>query len=154
MQDLGWVWRSIQQIPFLPAQLLDPASAEAPGVFGCEFLVLSEGWSRKSVPVLGQVSWPALPALLCVPSLGCTCPHSQATEWDLPSPSCHSCSDLSIMPARKDFPRSCTLCLIPKSTIETLEGFKPTLESEAQEQRTAWSAVPQSPWKSWKIWML
>lgn len=31
------------------------------------------------------VSWPVLPALLCVPSLGCTCPHSQATDWHLTS---------------------------------------------------------------------
>lgn len=33
-----------QQTPFLPAQLPDPASAEAPGVFGCKFIVLPEGW--------------------------------------------------------------------------------------------------------------
>lgn len=56
-----------QQILFLPAQLHDPASAESPAVFGCKFIVLPEGWSRRSVSVLGQcegeLASPASPAV-------------------------------------------------------------------------------------------
>lgn len=52
------------------------------------------------------VSWPALPALLGVPSLVCTCPHSQATDWDLTSHFCHSCSDLSHRASTEGFPKA------------------------------------------------
>lgn len=45
------------------------------------------------------------------------------------------------MPVLKDFPalnhNNFILCLIPKSIIETPEGFKPAMGSEAQEQRAA-----------------